>query len=193
MIFDVGGVLIDNPWPGMLEHYSEHLDIEKEAFMKAYSIVLDEWQRGLITEKPFWKKMCGILQRNMPRSESLWMDGFKKVYKEKEEIFSIIGELKRKGYKIGLLSNTEIPVMKFLIERKYPHFDAFIYSCGLNLAKPDTRIYEEMARKLGVKPFESVFIDDKQENIEGAENAGMKGVLFTGSKQIESYLQNLLK
>ena len=87
IIFDVGGVLIDNPWPGMRSHYTKNLNVDEEKFDN--------------------------------------------VYREKEEIFSIIKSLKERRYKISLLSNTEIPVMHFIMEQKYEDFDVFIFSCDV--------------------------------------------------------------
>jgi putative hydrolase of the HAD superfamily len=192
VIFDVGGVLVDNPWPGMLNHYTTHLNVDKEHFQSAYDEVVEEWQMGEIHEKAFWEKMCSKLKVALPTSEDLWREGFKKTYKEKDEVFALIEKLKSKGYKIGLLSNTETTVMEFLIERQYKHFDVFVYSCGVGMAKPNRDIYEHTLEKMGIKAEEAIFIDDKQENIEGANAVGMKGVLFESPQQLEKILLELI-
>ncbi len=193
IVFDVGGVLLDNAWPAMLEHYTTHLNVEQGRFVEVYEDIVNEWQSGSIREEVFWERMCRRLERNMPKSESLWLDGFKKAYKEKDDVFKLIKSLKEKGYKIGLLSNTEVPIMHFLIEKQYQHFDVFIYSCGIGLIKPDREIYEETAKQLTVLPEETIFIDDKEENVEGAKKIGMIGVQFKDAKQLENMLHTLLK
>lgn len=44
--------------------------------------------------------------------------------------------------------------------------------------KPTSEIYEEMIIKTEGLPHEFLFIDDKEENIKGAEKAGMRALLY---------------
>ena len=192
IIFDVGGVLIDYPWPKMIDHYLQYLDVDRKKLFAAMKQLNYEWQSGIIDESEYWNKIGRTLKTKLPQSESLWLEGFKKAYKEKDEIFILISLLKKKGYKIGLLSNTEAPVMNFLIEKQYEHFDVFIYSCAIGLVKPDRKIYEKTLKLLQVSPEEAIFIDDKEENVEGAKKIGIQGVLFKNSTQIENLLKSLL-
>lgn len=192
IIFDVGGVLIDNPWPEMRSHYAKHLNVNEEKFDEVYREVVAEWQRGELSEKDFWKKMTKMLKTNMPRSESLWLDGFKATYREKEEIFNLIKSLKERKYKIGLLSNTEIPIMHFLVKQKYEHFDVFIFSCDVGVIKPDSEIYEAILKRLDVKPDKAVFTDDKEENIITATKLGIHGIQYKNSEQVISSLEKIL-
>jgi|SRR5579859_3907858 len=191
VIFDVGGVLIHDPWPGMLKHYSQHLNVEQEKFQKVYMEFVNEWQKGALSELDFWRKMCKKLERSLPRTESLWLDGFKSTYTEKKEVFDLIQSLKKRGLKIGLLSNTEVPVMHFLMEKKYEDFDAFVYSCGTGKIKPDAEIYHEVLETLGVAANEAIFIDDKLENVEGARQVKMLGVEFKNVEQVKKELEKL--
>lgn len=48
------------------------------------------------------------------------------------------------------------------------------------LAKPDLRIYQLALKKFGLKGDECVFIDDLEENVAGAEQAGIHGAQFDG-------------
>lgn len=191
IIFDVGGVLIDHAWPGMIDHFIKELKTNKEDLYKTMLEYIDDWQRAKISEKIFWQRVCKKLNIEPPETESLWFEGFKSAYKEKAEIFALIQKLKKKGYKIGLLSNAEAPVMEFIIKKQYPHFDVSVFSCGINMAKPDKEIYHEVLKRLGVKPEEAIFIDDAEENVTGANKVGMTGILFSSTKQIENLLSSL--
>jgi FMN phosphatase YigB (HAD superfamily) len=46
-------------------------------------------------------------------------------------------------------------------------------------------------RKFEIVPAHSVFIDDLEQNVEGAFRAGMKGVLFRGLEQLLEDLRRL--
>lgn len=192
IIFDVGGVLIDHAWPGMIEHFITELKTDQQKLYKSMLEYIDDWQRGKIPESVFWERVCKKLNIDPPKTESLWLEGFKKAYKEKNEIFSLVKKLKLKGYKIGLLSNAEAPVMEYIIEKQYQDFDVSVFSCGSNMAKPDKEIYHDVLSKLQVQPEEAIFIDDAEENVTGANKVGMTGILFSSTKQIENLLSSLL-
>jgi len=64
-------------------------------------------------------------------------------------------------------------------------------SCDDGLKKPDEKAFELILQRLGVKPEESVFIDDKQENLDAAKKLGMKIALFENNKQFFSCLREM--
>ncbi|MGB1489389.1 MAG: HAD-IA family hydrolase, partial [Acidimicrobiales bacterium] len=59
--------------------------------------------------------------------------------------------------------------------------------------KPDERIYELTARKLGMSTSSCVMIDDLHHNVKGAEKTGMAGILFTSSKETEEAIKNYFR
>jgi HAD superfamily hydrolase (TIGR01509 family) len=58
-------------------------------------------------------------------------------------------------------------------------FDVQVWSYQLRMAKPDLAIYEYVLKQLGTRPDETLFLDDKQVNIDAANAVGMRAVLFT--------------
>ena len=130
-------------------------------------------------EKEYWKKICKELKIDTPNiNTSLWQKVFEKTYMENKEVFSLIELLKKNGYKIGFLSNTEVPSMNFFFHRAYNIFDVIIFSCKEGFTKPDKRIYQIAIQRLGVHPHEAIMIDDKRENVVGAKKSGLIGVHF---------------
>lgn len=193
VIFDAGGVLVDNPWPGMRTHYSQHLSVSEEEFEKVFPENLQDWHTGKISEDEFWKRMARSLKVTLPKSENVWITGLLGTYREKQEIYKFIKQIKADGYKTAILSNTEFPVVKLLTEKNYPHFDALIFSCEVGIAKPDAEIYIHTLEKLAIKPEEAIFIDDKKENIDAAEKLGIHGVLFDTADRVISSVSSLLR
>lgn len=96
-------------------------------------------------------------------------------------VLSWIDTLRHNGYTIGILSNLPHPIAQGLrgAEGFLEHFDHVTFSCELGLFKPQPAIYEHSFRGLNVAPEETLFIDDKIENVEGARAAGMNAELFT--------------
>jgi epoxide hydrolase-like predicted phosphatase len=67
-----------------------------------------------------------------------------------------------------------------------------IISAEIGVMKPDERIYQIALEKLGVKPSESVFLDDFPKNVEGAIAVGMQAIHFTQPEQALKELKQLL-
>lgn len=110
-----------------------------------------------------------------------------------EDMVAYVREL-RKTFKTALLSN----VGPDLIERLFTEperaelFDTIVLSSTEGLVKPNPHIFELAATRLGLSPGECVMIDDLEKNIEGADAAGMKGVVFMNLKQLKADLAPVL-
>jgi len=188
IIFDLGGVLIENPTPGMISYFAALLGVKEEEFFDLDRLPLQAFQKGLISEDTFWEKFCFTLRVKKPDIPSLWQEGFKREFKPRPEMFQLASELKENGYKVGLLSNTEAPSMQYFNEQEISLFDAVVFSCAENTWKPEKRIYEIALAKLGVQPKEAVFIDDRKDFIDGANKVGINTILFTSPTQVREDL-----
>jgi epoxide hydrolase-like predicted phosphatase len=110
-----------------------------------------------------------------------------------EELVAFIRSL-RPAYLTGMISNAW-PEVRHWLEHKLRLADAFdhiVISAEVGFAKPDPRIFQLALNDLGVSPQEAVFIDDFEENIEGAREKGMHAILFRDPGQIIAELRQLL-
>ena len=101
----------------------------------------------------------------------------------------------RPRYKTALLSNAWPEARASLEKRRGlgAVADVLILSCEEQLMKPDTRIYQLAAERLGVAPEEALFVDDHLPNVEGARDAGMRAVHYTTREATLHELAGLLK
>jgi putative hydrolase of the HAD superfamily len=98
--------------------------------------------------------------------------------------------LKQRGFLTAIVSNMGDSVLEYM-ETKFDwlaRFDVLVWSFQLRVAKPDPEIYRYVLRKLGTKPEETLFIDDKRENVAAADDMGMKGIVFTTVDQLRADL-----
>jgi epoxide hydrolase-like predicted phosphatase len=191
IIFDWGGVLIDTPAPGMLALFAQKLGVTPEEVNNAYIPFGERFQKGQIAEHDLWDGLCAALGVARPYDPLLWEHVFGQVYTPKGEILALASMLKERGYKVGLLSNTESPTVRFFHQQGYTMFDATVFSCEEGTAKPERRIYEIALERLGVKPPEAVFIDDRADFIEGARKLGMHTIRFENPQQVKKALASL--
>jgi epoxide hydrolase-like predicted phosphatase len=191
VIFDWGGVLIDNPRPGILRYCSEAFGVTLEDYTPVHDSLLDEFHKGKISEERFWQQITGKLGKSMPPARSQWYEAFRSAYVPKQEMFRLASSLHDKGYKTVLLSNSELPAVRFFHEQGYNMFDLLVFSCIERVMKPERRIYEITLERLGSKAEQAVFIDDVQEYIRGAEDVGLNTILFKSFDQVKGELAEL--
>ncbi len=189
VIFDWGGVLIEDPTENVLRHCAEALGIAEKIFGNVYRRHTFAFSKGL-AEDEFWSRMCSDLGVSPPPG-SLWGEAFAAAYRENEEMFSLASALKRHGFKIGLLSNSELPSMDFFYGKKYAQFDAVVFSCAEGIRKPEEEIYRLILKRLEIHPPDAVFIDDKPRNVAGALRVGIQAIVFESSAQVKNALRCL--
>jgi HAD superfamily hydrolase (TIGR01509 family) len=113
-----------------------------------------------------------------------------------ESVFQWANELKKAGgYKIGLLSNIGINWLNdfFPEEERKSLFDDVVLSSDVGYIKPDRKIFEIAAERLGVDTTECVMIDDLLENIEAASSVGMQGIVYGSTGEARAELERLLE
>ncbi len=87
---------------------------------------------------------------------------------------STLAEVRRRGYRVGLISNLFANEAEWLREFELEEaFDGMVLSCKAGVMKPDPAAYLMAAEKLGIKPEECVFVDDVPRFLEGARAVGM--------------------
>lgn len=195
IVFDIGNVLVDFCWRdhiagcGFSGELAERLG---KAMMQ--SPVWNEIDRGVWTNEEI---LLGFI-KNDPAIEKEIRQVFSDlstVVKEKSGSKKWIHSLKAEGYQVYYLSNFSDRVRReaagqltFLTE-----MDGGIMSYTIRRIKPDDDIYRALFEKYGLRPEESVFLDDSKANIETAKRLGMYGILVTDQEQAKQELQELLK
>jgi putative hydrolase of the HAD superfamily len=79
-----------------------------------------------------------------------------------------------------MISNASSEVSKLWADTDLgPHFDAALFSADERLMKPDRRLYQRMAERLGVETGDCMFVGDgAYRELQGAAEAGMTPVLI---------------
>lgn len=175
VVFDWGGVLIEDPSWGMVDYFSEHFGLVLPENEKIPFSLITEFQKGVIDEGVFWSELGKLFEIDLPRSAgSLWWEAFSSVYVEHIEMFDFANALKAQGYVTAVLSNTEMPATVGFRDMRYQAFDHLVFSCEVGMVKPDPQIYEHLVDVLSVSAGKILFLDDKEKNIRSAEKMGIQ-------------------
>lgn len=97
----------------------------------------------------------------------------------------LLEEIRERGGRLYLLSNISIGFAETW--ESVPHlkeifrlFDGLVFSGPLGIIKPSPEIFRHLLEKYALRPEESVFIDDSEKNVRGAEAVGLRGIRFDG-------------
>lgn len=106
---------------------------------------------------------------------------------------ALIDDLARSaGTSLAVLSNAPSSMGRLIETQTWTAaFEHLLFSGDLGLIKPDQRIFRTLLDRLAAMPGEVAFLDDRSDNIAGAIDAGIHGLLFTGAARARSDLRTL--
>lgn len=172
---------------------SESIRIEKEVVKKSFKKTENDYVEGRITGKMFLVQILEDLEIN---SNQIDLEELKvslvALPQINEEVLDLVKSL-RSHYKIILFSDN-FKEMTDLIVEKYKLndvFDELVFSHEYKTRKPNEFFYQKMIESTRIDPKESIFIDDKAENLKVAERFGMKTILFKTYSQLKLDLISL--
>lgn len=173
IVFDLGGVVVAHNVESFAEKLGEFFSFVFGPDMKCVPSFWVDYDLGIRTIDETAEAVAKF--RNCsPETAKEHMLYAISLQEEVEPTVRLIKELKEKGYKLYVLSNMSKEYIEFL--RKFPVFDLFdeqIISSEVHLGKPDRKIYEYLLSHCGLNPAETIFIDDRKDNVEAAAELGI--------------------
>jgi putative hydrolase of the HAD superfamily len=185
VIFDYGRVLSLPPSDADWEAFASATDLPLGTLHHRYWEFRDAYDRKEVSAADYWVKVVGRELADNELTELIAMDDAQWT-RVNDDMLHLARQLKEAGVKIAILSNMQTDMLK-VMRAKFDwlaEFDVQMYSCEVGMVKPEREVYLECARRLGVDPEQSLFLDDKDKNIIGAEQAGMHATLFDGEMSV---------
>ncbi len=184
-VFDFGGVVIkwknNNP---IFDYIARRYGIPRAEMRQVFELALPRLESGEVSTREFLEEALGRFGKHLRRGDSpeeLWTLPFERLVKFRRGTLKLVESLRRKGYRVYLFSNTSPPHTTLLRRKGWDKpFDGFLSSCELGRTKPDPSAFAKALERIGAKPSEVVFIDDKEANVLGAKESGIRwAVRFT--------------
>lgn len=180
IVFDMGNVLLDfNPRASM-----QMLKIKEEAqpFMLSELFGGEEWVQldlGSITVDEAFDSIKQRIPEEYHTELRKCINGWDICMVPLEGAEDFCNYVKEKGCGVYVLSNAHKSFYKYFPRYfDLEFFDGIVVSADVHVVKPDVRIYEHLLEKYNLNAEECLFIDDREDNVEGAIKAGMKAVRF---------------
>lgn len=193
ILFDIGEVLLWNPFEEVFQKIADKLKIEINALnefkLKHHpKLIIGEMSVDFFLEE--LKKEFN-LEIKKKEVRKIYKDSYLEVRTLNEKLLEMIKKLKKK-YQIGIISNIYDLCAKIDVERGFGVvFEPVILSCEVGLAKPEKEIFELVLKRLNLKADECVFIDNREENLDSPRKMGFKVIHFQNNKQLVDGFEKL--
>ena len=178
IILDMGNVLLewdkDKILQGVSDTKNDYLMLDKTIFQSGL------WERldlGTMTRQELVLKVVSMIGSTYQKKveEVIWnWPSYIDIY---TEVFPVLSEVKKKGHRIFVFSNTSKVFYDLLEDQLSPLkelLDGFVLSCDIKAIKPDLAMFKEILDKYQLNPTNCVFLDDIEDNTVAAEKLGIK-------------------
>lgn len=186
IVFDLYGVLALNGWQAFkAKHFTDRPEVWDQVFQIGRKVDAGQAQ---------YDELISFTAAQAGETEATVRFQLEHTSANDELLEYIRTDLKP-WYFVGILSNAHRAevVSEIFSPEQEDLFTEIILSHHTGLVKPDVRMYRTMADRLGVQPTECVFVDDQERHVEGAQAAGMQGVVYQGVPELKSTLGRLLQ
>lgn len=185
--FDLGKVILNFDHERGCRQVSSIADVPPEQVRKTIfdSGLQNQYETGLVTSDEFHATFCRETSSRPGKRELL--AALSDIFELNLEILPLIAQLRAASFPIGILSNTcqahwDLVYERYTVLRQC--FEPVILSFEINSMKPDPKIYERAIELAACQVEKCFFMDDKQENVDGAAAAGMDALLFSSVPQL---------
>jgi putative hydrolase of the HAD superfamily len=185
IIFDLGGVLVNLEWDKTCAPLGQMSEHSHEFVLKEIlngPIVLES-MRGAITPEEFHRNICEKLGIRLSYEE--FVEIWNRLLQPNEGITSLVEEL-RLDYSLVLGSNTDRIHFPYSVQH-FPvlkNFERCFLSYDMGLVKPDPEFFLRILDDLSVSPKSCLFIDDRPENVDSAQEVGITALRFQGNQEL---------
>ncbi len=195
IIFDVGMVLVNFRWKAFCRDLGfSREEIEVFGTRVVSTPLWNEFDRNVLPPDLIIDRFCEMLPEYTPQVRHFFSD-ISDLVRPFSGSKSWLKGLKGQGYHIYLLSNYSEFMWKNHSKKWdfLPYTDGAVVSYEVKINKPDAGIYQALLKKYDLCPEETIFLDDKAENIASAEGLGIAGILVKNQKQAQRELQSFLE
>lgn len=185
IIFDLGGVLLNIDYQLTIDAFKK-LGVSnfEGLFTQAVQIDLfDRFDKGVISSAGFREELRRIT--DLPLTDQQIDSAWNAMLLDMPGKRLAMLDRASKHYRLFLLSNTNTihyPAYQNYMRQHFGFsdlaslFERQYLSCALGMRKPEVEIFKHIMYEGGLKPEETLFVDDSFQHVEGARRVGLQAV-----------------
>ena len=184
-IFDMGGVVSFSC--DVFPDVHRHLGISEEEFLTFADGNLEKLTIGKISTDEFWNRFSGQYEKKV--DEEL----FGKFFHPRlnSETVDLIKTIKHNARVVCGTNTFDTHYHCHLALGDYDIFDAVYASNRIGRSKPNLEFFSYILEVEGFEPGQAVFVDDTEEHVDVARNAGLTAILFKNAASLRLEFERL--
>ena len=186
LFWDVGGVILSNGWDrAAREEAAKKFGLDWEELQDRHELASPAFETGKITLDTYLERT--VFYRKRPFTRQEFTDFMFAQSQEFPESRAVLSSVAAAGnYLLATINNeplelNERRIRQFQLRRE---FKAFFSSCFVGIRKPDEGIYKIALEVTQRQPEECLFIDDRELNLECAQQLRMRTIHFQDAAQL---------
>jgi len=194
VVFDLGKVLVDFDYSVAVSRIANRSTLSpgKVGQFFFHSPLLLDYESGRLTRRAFFEqaRQATGFRGTMQEFGNFFAD----IFTEIPAMIELHAELKRRGFKTYIFSNTNDLAVEH-IRRNFPffvNFDDYVYSYEVGTMKPEAKIYEALEQLTGRRGTEIIYLDDRPENVAGGLARGWQAILHETPDKTSTAVEKLL-
>ncbi|MGM9705343.1 MAG: HAD family hydrolase [Prevotella sp.] len=194
IVFDFGGVLVD--WNQRYYYRSYFNDDERMEFF-LNNVCTNEWNLANDRGRTYAETTAELAARWPEYEDAIRMFPLhwgEMLRGEKPQGVALLRRLHAEGYRLYGLTNWSAENIHVAFERFdfLSLLEGTVVSGIEKTVKPEPEIYNILLERYSLRADESLFIDDRAENVEAARALGFHGVVFDNPSRAAAEIDRLL-
>ncbi len=193
VFLDLGHVLFSLAFDEAIRNIADASTVDLETIKRYfnYNPTHIAYETGKLSSDEFFQTMANEIgyMKDMSSFRQFWLSLVQPI----EANFQFARELATR-YPVGVISNVGEAHMNYVLDTTdLAHFtDLRIYSYTAGVMKPDARIYHHALTEANLPAERCVFIDDKADNIAGANAIGIRGYTFPEDTCLRTFWETVI-
>ncbi|HYN82596.1 MAG TPA: HAD family phosphatase [Gemmatimonadaceae bacterium] len=190
VFFDIGGVLATNGWDrNDRREAAAHFAIDLDDYTRRHDEIVAAFEEGRLTLDEYLDRSVFIKPRSFtPEDFKAFMYRQSKPFPHSLAVARALCASKSVRMCIASNESEELSRYRMRLFGLTEIFDTFLASCWIGVRKPAPNFFERCVEVTAARAEQSLFIDDREENIAAAAAFGFKVILFQSAEQLRRAL-----
>jgi HAD superfamily hydrolase (TIGR01509 family) len=194
LLLDLGGVVLGIDFHRVFQFWAQAAAVEPSRIYDQWRLdqAYKEHEVGKRDFHAYTQHLATTLGISM--SQHQWREGWNALWTEPHrQVAALFPQLKKRFHLCAFSNTNAVHAESFL--QRYPdvmdHFDHLYLSHEVGFRKPEADAFKQVCALIQTDPSQVVFLDDSEENVEGARAAGLTAFLTRGEAEVLRVLNTL--